>query len=222
MYDEYIDNYDIATLLARIPGVWRRRPLRQCRRRIDAFVASTHLKMNLPSPSVRWAVDCVAHPDERPYPFLSTGLSEQRFRFHNLFESNHERFLTFVCSDESTLCCQLSRLEAAVAIARTLQRTLVIPAAISRAHLDSYFNLSRLQRLVRVVSEQDVRFLLGERCNRGELVGLACATIRASAWMPWIEVGADCEAHSAAAASHFLSDFVAEVELCIALEEPTP
>ena len=108
--------------------------------------------MDLPT-AVRWAVPAVPHPDGRAYPFLNSPINVNS-------SSVKDGYLAYTCSDAS-LCCQLASLEAATAIARTLQRTLVLPQMLCPGGvIDAYFDLARLHRLVRVITVDELRAAL--------------------------------------------------------------
>jgi hypothetical protein len=133
---------------------------------------------NVDSSNFRWletmAEESIAvpHPDKRPYPWLATGRREA-----TAYQSS--RFLIY--QPFAGMCNQFSSLECAVALARTLGRTLVLPRWRPQygcpwmGSSADYFNIDVLSELVRCITvEQFISELhsVGGCHNGGEGVAL--------------------------------------------------
>ncbi len=159
------------------------------------------------SPSVRWAIERIPHPDGVAYPWLSRPLSDRQTARDG---SMDERFLVYTSSDTCQLCVDLARLEAAVAIARTLQRTLVLQRGIydgSKPHLD----VKRIEQLVRVISEREML----DSCDEPDRVELALICVQ-STWLPWREL----DSIATESRRHCLMELPAQLEISLQLGEP--
>ncbi len=108
----------------------------------------------------------VAHPDGRPYPWLSAAGPTEGASSEG---GENERFLLY--QPFAGMCNQFSCLECAVALARALGRTLVLPrwrpqyGCAWAGGTEEYFDPAALSRLVRCVTLDE--FAARRRARRG-------------------------------------------------------
>ena len=128
-------------------------------------------------PNLVWPISAVEHPDGRPYPWLSEPVDRWP----------QSQFLIYREMSDQELCVRLSRLEAAVAIARTLRRTLVLPTWLYPS-ADAHMDIHRLAQLVPIASIEECRAALRlARRQPGESVAM-CSVHAARTGSPWREL----------------------------------
>eukprot|EP00316_Scyphosphaera_apsteinii_P022594 CAMPEP_0119299816 /NCGR_PEP_ID=MMETSP1333-20130426/1852_1 /TAXON_ID=418940 /ORGANISM="Scyphosphaera apsteinii, Strain RCC1455" /LENGTH=166 /DNA_ID=CAMNT_0007301379 /DNA_START=238 /DNA_END=735 /DNA_ORIENTATION=+ len=125
----------------------------------------------------RRPVDSIQHPDKRLYPWLSPTRLGCNSSGANLF-------LTYEHADLA-LCCELATLEVATALARSLNRTLVLPRRLCPGgRLDVYFELSHLRQLVHIMSSDQYD---AYQWSENSCDSVVVCYSRAAHCSPWIE-----------------------------------